>query len=130
MRLVFDHLEKRMETYEFLSLFEYLLTDRDSEFGDPEALESGVKGIRRTSIYYCDPMRSGQKGGVENAYTMLCVVLPQGISFEYLTQWDVNLIVNHINSIPRKSLDGKTPYDAAQESFGENPLKALQLKRI
>ena len=130
VRLVFDHLEKRLGTYEFLSLFEYLLTDRGSEFGDPEALETGVEGIQRTSIYYCDPMRSGQKGGVENAHTMLRIVLPKGTSFEYLTQWDVNLIVNHINSTPRKSLDGKTPYDAALESFGENTLKALQLKRI
>lgn len=128
--LVFDHLEKRLGTYEFLSVFEYLLTDRGSEFGDPEALETGVKAIQRTSIYYCDPMRSGQKGGVENAHTMLRMVVPKGTSFEYLTQWDVNQIVNHINSTPRKSLDGKTPYDAALESFGENTLKALQLKRI
>lgn len=130
VRLVFDHLEKRLGTYEFLSLFEYLLTDRGSEFGDPEALETGVEGIQRTSIYYCDPMRSGQKGGVENAHTMLRMVLPKGTNFEYLTQWDVNLIVNHINSTPRKSLGGKTPYDAALEVFGENILKALQLKRI
>ncbi|MCC8025916.1 MAG: hypothetical protein LIP16_11540 [Clostridium sp.] len=42
----------------------------------------------------------------------------------------MNLIVNHINSTPRKSLDGKTPYDAALGSFGDNTLKALQLKRI
>lgn len=130
VRLVFDHLEKRLGTYEFLSLFEYLLTDRGSEFGDPEALETGVEGIQRTSIYYCDPMRSGQKGGVENAHTMLRMVLPKGTNFEYLTQWDVNLIVNHINSTPRKSLGGKTPYDAALEVFGENIMKALQLKRI
>lgn len=75
-------------------------------------------------------MRSGQKGGVENIHTMLRMVLPKGTSFEYLTQWDVNLIVNHINSTPRKNLDGKTPYDAALESFSENTLKALQLKRI
>lgn len=75
-------------------------------------------------------MRSGQKGGVENAHTMLCMVVPKGTSFEYLTQWDVNLIVNHINSTSRKSLNEKTPYDAALESFGENTLKALQLKCI
>ena len=61
---------------------------------------------------------------------MLRMVLPKGTNFEYLTQWDVNLIVNHINSTPRKSLGGKTPYDAALEVFGENILKALQLKRI
>lgn len=130
VRLVFDHLEKRMGTYDFLGLFEYLLTDRGSEFGDPEALETGVDAIQRTSIYYCDPMRSGQKGGVENAHTMLRMVLPKGTSFEYLTQWDVNLIVNHINATPRESLGGRTPYDMALESFGENTLKALQLRRI
>lgn len=130
VRLVFDHLENRMGTYNFLSLFEYLLTDRGSEFGDPEVLETGTYSIQRTSIYYCDPMRSGQKGGVENAHTMLRMVLPKGTSFEYLTQWDVNLIVNHINSTPRESLDGRTPYDLALESFGAHALKALQLRRI
>lgn len=130
VRLVFNHLERRLGTHGFLSVFECLLTDRGSEFGDPETLETGAAGIQRTSIYDCDPMRSGQKGGVENAHTMLRMVLPKGTSFAYLTQWDVNLIVNHINSTPRKSLDGKTPYDAALESFGEATLKAFQLKRI
>lgn len=61
VRLIFDRLEKRMGTYEFLSVFEYILTDRGSEFGDPVALETGLDEIQRTSIYYCDPMRSGQK---------------------------------------------------------------------
>ena len=37
-------------------------------------------------------MRSGQKGGLEQAHTMLRMVLPKGTSFEFLTQWDVNLI--------------------------------------
>lgn len=130
VRLVFDKLEKRLGTYEFLSLFEYLLTDRGSEFGDPDALETGSDGIQRTSIYYCDPMRSGQKGGVENVHTMLRMVLPKGTSFEFLTQWDVNLIVNHINSTPRESLGGRTPYETALDNFGKDTLKALQLKRI
>lgn len=130
VRLVFDHLEKRLGTYDFLTLFEYLLTDRGSEFGDPDALETGINGLERTSIYYCDPMRSGQKGGVENAHTMLRMLLPKGTSFEFLTQWDLNLIVSHINSTPRQSLDGRTPYDMALERFGQKTLKALQLRRI
>ena len=61
VRLVFDRLEKRFGTYDFQTLFEYILTDRGSEFGNPESLETGFTGIQRTSIYYCDPMRSGQK---------------------------------------------------------------------
>ena len=67
----------------FKPRFEYILTDRGSEFGDPESLETGFTGIQRTSIYYCDPMRSGQKGGLEQAHTMLRMILPkkQTLSF-------------------------------------------------
>lgn len=130
VRSVFDRLEKRMGTFEFISAFENILTDRGTEFSDPNALETGINGIERTNIYYCDPMRSGQKGTLEQAHTLLRMVLPKGTSFEFLTQWDVNLIVNHINSTPRAVLNGRTPYDVALETLGEEVLKALQLKPI
>ena len=130
VRLVFDRLEKRLGTYGFISTFEHILTDRGTEFGDPESLETGVNGVQRTSIYYCDPMRSGQKGGLEQAHTMLRMVLPKGTSFEFLTQWDVNLIINHINSTPRESLGGRTPYSVALETLGEEVLNAFQLRPI
>lgn len=119
-----------MGTYDFLTLFSTLVTDRGSEFGDPVSLETGINGIQRTSIYYCDPMRSGQKGGIEQAHTMLRMVLPKGTSFEYLTQWDLRTIVDHINSTPRESLNGRTPYDLAVENYGKDILKALQLRPI
>lgn len=130
VRLVLDRLEKRFGTFDFLTLFEYILTDRGAEFGDPDSLETGVTGIQRTNIYYCDPMRSGQKGSIEQAHTMLRMILPKRTTFEFLTQWDVNLITSHINSTPRGSLNGRTPYDVALEAFGEDVLKAFQLRRI
>lgn len=130
VRGIFDRLEKRLSTYQFCSVFEYLLTDRGSEFGDPVSLETGINDIQRTNIYYCDPMRSGQKGGLEQAHTMLRMILPKGTSFEFLTQWDVNLIVNHINSTPREILGGRTPYEAALETLGIDVLNAFQLRPI
>lgn len=130
VRLVLDRLEKRFGTFDFLTLFEYILTDRGAEFGDPDSLETGVTGIQRTNIYYCDPMRSGQKGSIEQAHTMLRMILPKRTTFEFLTQLDVNLITSHINSTPRESLNGRTPYDVALEAFGEDVLKAFQLRRI
>lgn len=130
VRLILDRLEKRFGTFDFLTLFEYILTDRGAEFGDPDSLETGVTGIQRTNIYYCDPMRSGQKGGIEQAHTMLRMILPKRTTFEFLTQWDVNLITSHINSTPRESLNGRTPYDVALEAFGKDALKAFQLRRI
>lgn len=130
VRRVFNRLVTWLDTSPFLSLFETVLTDRGTEFGDPEALETGIHEIQRTSIYYCDPMQSCQKGGVENVHTMLRNVLPKGSSFELLTQWDVNLIVNHINSAPRASLNGQTPYQVALRAFGPDILEALHLKPV
>lgn len=130
VRLILDRLEKHLGTYGFISTFEHILTDRGTEFGDSEALETGANGIQRTSIYYCDPMHSGQKGGLEQAHTMLRMVLPKGTSFEFLTQWDVNLIVNHINSTPRESIGGRTPYSVVLETLGEEVLNAFQLRPI
>ena len=47
-------------------------------FGDPEKLETGINGIQRSSIYYCDPMRSGQKGTIEQAHTCLLYTSHKG----------------------------------------------------
>ena len=122
--------QHQLGTYDFLTLFNTILTDRGSEFGDPDSLETGSEGIIRSSIYFCDPMRSGQKGGIEQAHTMLRMVLPKKTSFEFLTQWDLRTIVDHINSTPRESLGGRTPYDIALDNYGIDILKALQLRPI
>ena len=39
------------------------------------------------------------------SYTHLRMILPKKTNFEFLTQWDVNLIVSHINSTPKSSYD-------------------------
>ena len=90
VRSVFDRLKNRLNT-DFHLLFHTILTDRGAEFGDPGSLETGTYGEKSSRIFYCDPMRNGQKGGVENAHTMLRMVFPKGTSFDFLTQWDVNL---------------------------------------
>ena len=130
VKLIFNKLEHQMGTYDFLTIFSTILTDRGSEFGDPDSLETGINGIQRSDIYYCDPMRSGQKGGIEQVHTMLRMVLPKGTNFEFLTQWDLRTIVDHINSTPREILGGRTPYDVALENYGPDILKALQLRPI
>ena len=55
--------------------------------GDPEALETGMEGIQRTSIYYCDPMRSGKRR-CGATHIMLRIVLPNGISQEKVLMAD------------------------------------------
>lgn len=94
-------------------------------------LETGVTGIQRCSIYYCDLMRSGQKGGIEAVHTMLSMILPKGRVFTDLTQWDVRKAVDHINSMPRANLNGQTPYKMALEKYGARIVRfMLQLRYV
>ena len=131
VKLVFDALQKSLGgVYDFASVFETILTDRGGEFGNPDALEHGNDDFKRTTIFYCDPMRSSQKGGIENVHTMLRMILPKGTVFENLTQWDIRKCVNHINSTPRNKLGGRTPYEMALEAFDKETLDKLQLRPI
>lgn len=125
-----DQMERALGTYDFLTVFEVCLTDRGSEFGDPVKLETGANGIERMSVYYCDPMRSGQKGGIEEVHTLLRMIIPKGTIFTHLTQWDIRKCVDNINSYPREKLQGHTPYELSLKKFGPDILRALQLKYV
>jgi len=131
VKLVYEQLEKSLGgTSEFNSICPICLTDRGSEFGDPDSLEANADGEVRTHIYYCDPMRSNQKGGIEEVHTVLRQIIPKKTVFTDLTQWKVRKAVNNINSMPRENKDGKTPYELAEKKWGPEIIRALKLKRI
>lgn len=131
VKAVFNKIQERLkDAYDFACLFPVILTDRGVEFGDPDSLETSPTGIKRTSIYYCDPMCSNQKGGIENVHTMLRMILPKGTVFTGLTQWDIRKCVDHINNAPRKALNGSTPYLEAHKLYDPEIMNALQLRYI
>ena len=47
-----------------------------------------------------------------------------------LTQEKINLMFSHINSVPRKSLGGKTPYEAFEFFYGKETLNKLSIQKI
>lgn len=127
----FDKIQKALGgSYEFSFIFPVVLTDRGSEFGDPESLEHDKDGSPRTSIYYCDPMRSCQKAGIEEVHTMLRMIIPKGTILEDFTQWDIRKAVDHVNNAPRKKLGGRTPYEIAVKTWDPQTLQKLQLRYV
>lgn len=46
------------------------------------------------------------------------------------TQEDITLMLNHINSLSRDSLNGMCPFDAAKKLLGRKLPKLLGLKKI
>ena len=112
-----DLLESILGTEVFQKYVHILLTDRGAEFSAADAIETGADGTRRTRVFYCDPMQSGQKGSLENKHIELRYILPKGTNLyaSGLTDQDsLNTVLSHVNSAPVEKLGGKSPLDVAE----------------
>lgn len=58
-------------------------------------------------------------------YELIRRILPKGTSFDDLTQEDIFLMMDHINSYKRKKLNNRSPYKAFSFYYGEDLLKRL-----
>ena len=114
----------------FKRSFPVILTDNGSEFKNPEALELDTEGNQRTKIFYCNPMASYQKPHVEKNHEYIRYIIPKGKSLNNRTQEDITLMMNHINSTARASLNGNTPFKLAQMLLDVSMLDKLSLKHI
>lgn len=116
---------------DFNTLFSLILTDRGTEFEKVSLFETDpVTGLSRTNIFYCDPQTPSQKPHVENNHNFVRSILPNGRNLKNLSQDDLNRMFSHINSVPRKRLSGKTPYDVFSFFYGERLLEKLNIRPI
>jgi transposase, IS30 family len=95
----------------FGDILPLIITDNGGEFANVSAFEDTLDGDRESALFFCDPYQSSQKPRVEKNHTLFRDIVPQGESFDAFTQSTVNMIFSHVNSIKRKSLNGKTPYE-------------------
>ena len=123
---IMNALDEVLGAKAFNQLFPVILTDNGSEFSNPKELEYREKYPRmRTKVFYCDPSSPYQKGACEVNHELIRRVLPKGSSFDDLTQEDIFLMMDHINSYKRKKLNNRSPYDAFSFYYGEDMLKKL-----
>jgi len=116
---------------EYYKLFSLLLTDRGVEFEKNKLFEINLEtGEIRSNIFYCDPMNSSQKPHVECNHNYIRDILPNGLDLSKLTQSDLELMFSHINSTPRESLNGKSPYEVFEFMYGSQILDLFNIKKI
>lgn len=127
---VFDELTKQLGVEVFEALFPVILTDNGTEFQNPSALECTKYGEIRTTLYYCNPHSSWQKGMIEKNHEYIRLVVPKGKTFDIYTQEDITLLINHINSEARDSLNGCTPFKLSQLLLSNEIHTGLSLKAI
>ena len=115
----------------YQKLFSLLLTDRGTEFAKPQLFEINHEtGEIRSNIFYCDAQRPSQKPHVENNHEFIRYIIPNKHSMKDLTQDKLNLMFSHINSVPRKILGGKTPYEAFEFFYGKETIDKLNIQKI
>ena len=114
----------------FGEIFPLILTDNGGEFSDVLAFEHDGTGIKETGLFFCDPMQSCQKPRVEKNHTLFRDIVPKGNSFDGFTQDTVNLIFSHVNSVKRKRLNGKSPYELFCFTYGKLIADILGIERI
>lgn len=135
-----DILESILGTELFRKYVHVLLTDRGTEFSAAEAMEISSDGTRRTRIFFCDPMQSGQKGTLENKHIELRYILPKGTDLKKLgltCQSELNLVLSHVNSSPCEVLGNKSPLELTEfmyqdlyeklVAFGIHPIEKDQV---
>lgn len=126
-----DSIEHLMGLLSFKRLFGTVLTDRGSEFLDyPTSEKSVTRDAMRCRVYYCDPMKSGQKGRCERNHVEPRKILPKGSSFTSLTPREVVLVSSHVNSYGCPALGGASPYQLAKEVLPEDLLDWLGMEYI
>jgi len=127
---IFDYLTRLLGVKTFNKIFPVILTDNGVEFKDPNALEFSESGVRRTHIFYCDPMSPRQKPRIEKAHVLLRRIIPKGSSFEKLTGEDLRVMVCHLNSYHKEALQNKTPFDLMKGKDNKKLLDALNLSPV
>ena len=127
---VFDYLTEKLGIKVFQELFPIVLTDNGVEFQFPERLECDKNGEIRTKIFYCNPNSSWQKGRIEKNHEYIRYVIPKSQSLDHYKQRDACVLMNHINSEARDSLNGCTPFRLSKMLLNNRLHRLLCLQEI
>ena len=127
---VFLELRKLLGNELYKKLFPVILTDRGTEFCNPELIETDTEtGEVLTRVFFCDSYSSFQKGAIEENHELIRYIIPKGIIFDDLTQDKADLMISHINAYYRKVID-TTPYSLAKAFWGNELLLKFNCKSI
>ena len=103
-----DLLEKQLGTKGFREKFKTITCDNGVEFLNQEGIERGRrnKQKKRTTVYYCHPFSSWERGTNENINKMIRRFIPKGANIDNYSKEEIQYIENWINNYPRKILGG------------------------
>ncbi len=114
-----DRLE-RIYGKAFYKIFKSITVDNGSEFGDGSGIEKSCRRkAKRTTVYFCHPYTSCERGTNENINRMIRRRFPKGTDFDSVTASQVREVEDWINNYPREILGFKSASFMFSEAFSE-----------
>lgn len=105
-------IERKYGAEKFSQLFKSITVDNGSEFTDYEGIEHSVRRKKdRTTVWYCHPYSSYERGSNENQNKMIRRHYPKGCDFTNVTAAEIQKLENWINNYPREIFDYYTSAD-------------------
>lgn len=97
-----NSLELEFGCYKFRETFKTITCDNGMEFLNCRLLENSVFGGKRTTLYYCHPYSSSERGSNENCNKLIRRFIPKGHDISSCCDEFIQYIENWINNYPRK----------------------------
>lgn len=114
-----DRLERLYGTA-FYKIFKTITVDNGSEFGSGYGIEKSCRRKKaRTTVYFCHPYTSCERGTNENINRMIRRRFPKGTDFDSVTASQVREVEDWINNYPREILGFKSASFMFAEAFSE-----------
>ena len=113
-----DALERKLGDL-FPVVFRSITVDNGSEFADVEGMERSClrKGEKRTTVYYCHPYSSSERGSNEKQNGMLRRRHPKGTDFKKVSRKKLRETTDWINNYPRKMFGFHTAAELFAAAF-------------
>lgn len=97
-----DRLERKLGAA-FYSVFRSITVDNGSEFSDCEGMERSCRRRgKRTTVYYCHPYSSFERGSNERQNGMIRRLFPKGTDFSGVSLQKVRQSEEWVNNYPRR----------------------------
>ena len=96
-----NKLEKRYGK-RFKEIFKTITVDNGSEFSDCKGMEKSIFRGKRTTLYYCHPYSSWERGSNERMNREIRRLIPKGSDISKYTPGEIQRVQDWVNSYPRE----------------------------
>ena len=93
-------------------------TDNGTEF----SAWKDIQELLNTTVYFCHPYASFEKGTNEKHNGIIRYFIPKGNLIENYSNKDINDIANWMNNYPRKIFGYKTPFEMLRQEIKDDNL--------